>query len=190
MLQIVSPQMINKIMLISHGNAQITYMQRNISTISWSWHSCTICSMEIRIRKSLPFWSLGTNNFFRLSFMIKRVECINIILLVNSRVSCPSKFVYCLGYDSTRVSTNKLIEESRYQRRNCDHLEVFAHLSNRNWLCTHKKMNNHITSAIMAMCAMHKYIFLCPLGVKILHLENMSNKFKLQYLDSQVRNQQ
>lgn len=147
-------------------------MQRNICTIFYSWDNCT---MRIRIRKSLPFWSLRTNYFFRLPFMIIHVQCINIILLVNSRVTSPSKFIYCLENNSTWCQKLNYLRQAAIEQSH-KHSKGSAHLSDWNWFRSHKKMNNHITSAIMPMCTMYKYIFLCvcSLGVKILNLKGTS----------------
>lgn len=73
---------------------QWMYLLQNVYIIicgGWDSHG-----MNIRIRNALPFWSLRTNKIYGLIFMKIRVQGINVIRFVYSRMTCPSKFIYCL----------------------------------------------------------------------------------------------
>lgn len=52
------------------------------------------------IRLLLPFRSFRINNKFRFAFEIRPVQCINVVLLVNSRTTSIGKFSYCLHIKS------------------------------------------------------------------------------------------
>lgn len=86
---------------LSKQSTKWTYLFWNVPIIV---HGRDSWATIIRIRSSLPFRSLRTNEIFRFLFTIKHVQGVNIVLLVNSWVTCQSKFIYRLEDSEPKIA--------------------------------------------------------------------------------------